>query len=68
MEHYDKILNDPKVIEAKDEVRATLLLISGCQDNQVYFMGKLNCYLLQTIYVWKDAAFGVTTARSINLQ
>ena len=58
-EFYDKILKDRKIKEAKDEVKASLLLISGCQDNQLSLDGDFNgLFTSNLLQVWKDGAFG----------
>src|ERR687889_2904453 len=57
-EFYDKILKNAKTKETKESVKSSLLLISGCQDNQLSadgdFNGLFTSHLLQ---VWKDGAF-----------
>lgn len=52
-------MQDPKVKEANDEVKASLLLISGCQDNQLSLDGDFNgLFTSNLLQVWKDGAFG----------
>ncbi len=55
---YNKILEDPTLKEAKGAVKASVLLISGCQDNQLSSDGVANgLFTSQLLAVWKDGAF-----------
>jgi hypothetical protein len=52
---YDKILKDPKLREAPDSVKASILLISGCQDNQLSQDGDFNgLFTSNLLKVWND--------------
>jgi hypothetical protein len=55
---YDKILRNPKIKEAPEKVKASVLLISGCQDNQLSSDGDFNgLFTSQLLKVWKNSAF-----------
>ncbi|MEW6607222.1 MAG: caspase family protein [bacterium] len=55
---YDEILKDPTLKEAKAKVKAAVLLISGCQDNQLSSDGDFNgLFTGQLLRVWKNGAF-----------
>ena len=55
---YDKILKRTELKEAEDKVKASLLLISGCQDNQLSADGDFNgLFTSSLLRVWKDGAF-----------
>ena len=55
---YDKILRNPKIREAPEKVKASVLLISGCQDNQLSSDGDFNgLFTSQLLKVWKHSAF-----------
>jgi hypothetical protein len=55
---YDKILKDPALKVTDDSVKASALLISGCQDNQYSQDGEFNgLFTSQLLEVWKDGAF-----------
>jgi metacaspase-1 len=55
---YDEILNDPKLKEAKAFIKATVLLLSGCQDNQLSNDGDFNgLFTGQLLRVWKSGQF-----------
>ncbi len=55
---YNKILEDPKIKEAKDAVKASVLLLSGCQDNQFSSDGVANgLFTSQLLAVWREGAF-----------
>jgi hypothetical protein len=57
-EFYDKILKRDELKEAKDKVKASILLVSGCQDNQLSQDGNFNgLFTSQLLAVWKDGAF-----------
>lgn len=55
---YDHILQDPTLREARDAVRASVLLISGCQDNQFSQDGAYNGLFTGTLLqVWNGGKF-----------
>jgi hypothetical protein len=55
---YDKILKDRKIKAAREAVKASVLLISGCQDNQLSADGDFNgLFTSQILRVWKSGAF-----------
>ena len=53
---YDKILKKPPVKE--EDIKASALLISGCQDNQYSMDGERNgLFTSQLLAVWKDGKY-----------
>ncbi len=55
---YDKILKDEKLGDSEDEVKASALLISGCQDEQLSADGQFNgLFTSQLLKVWKSGLF-----------
>jgi hypothetical protein len=55
---YDPILANPKLKEAPKEAAASILLISGCQDNQLSQDGAFNgLFTGQLLQVWKNGMF-----------
>jgi hypothetical protein len=61
---YDPILENPAIRESRDTVKASAILISGCQDNQLsidgVFNGLFTANLLQvTILRFRREAFPV---------
>jgi len=55
---YDKILRDKKIKDTREAVKAPVLLISGCQDNQLSADGDFNgLFTSQLLRVWKNGAF-----------
>jgi hypothetical protein len=55
---YDKILKNVKVKASREEVKASVLLIAGCQDNQLSADGDFNgLFTSQLLRVWKNGAF-----------
>ena len=55
---YDKILKNPKLKNSQGAVRAAVVLISGCQDNQLSADGDFNgLFTANMLRVWKDGAF-----------
>lgn len=55
---YDKILKDTKLKDSIEAVKASVLLISGCQDNQLSSDGDFNgLFTSQLLRVWKDGVF-----------
>jgi hypothetical protein len=55
---YDKILKDKNLKDAEDAVKASVLLISGCQDNQLSSDGDANgLFTSQLLYVWDVGNF-----------
>jgi hypothetical protein len=57
-EFYDKILKREDLKDAEDKVKAPVLLISGCQDNQYSADGAFNgLFTSQLLTVWKEGLF-----------
>lgn len=58
-EFYDKILNKIEKKEAKgDSVKASVILISGCQDNQLSLDGTFNGQFTgQLLTIWQNGLF-----------
>jgi len=57
-EYYDKILKGVDLKEVEGKVKASILLISGCQDNQLSQDGNFNgLFTSQLLAVWKDGTF-----------
>jgi hypothetical protein len=55
---YDKILRDRKLKDSRETVKASVLLISGCQDNQLSADGDFNgLFTSQLLRVWKNGTF-----------
>jgi hypothetical protein len=55
---YDKILKRTNVRETIETIKASVLLISGCQDNQLSADGDFNgLFTSQLLQVWKNGAF-----------
>lgn len=55
---YDKILKEKTQRTPDTQVKASVLLISGCQDNQFSQDGDFNgLFTAQLLRVWKDGAF-----------
>ena len=55
---YDRILRAKVPPEKQPAVKATVLLISGCQDNQLSSDGDFNgLFTAQLLKVWKNGAF-----------
>ncbi|HSB10677.1 MAG TPA: caspase family protein [Blastocatellia bacterium] len=55
---YDPILKDPKLKESRDAVKASAILISGCQDNQLSQDGAFNGLFTGTMLrVWNGGKF-----------
>lgn len=55
---YDKLLKNIKLRDAKAAVKASVLLISGCQDNQLSQDGDFNgLFTAQLLRVWKNGTF-----------
>lgn len=55
---YDPILKNRKLNERKEAVKASVLLISGCQDNQLSQDGAFNgLFTAQLLRVWADGDF-----------
>jgi metacaspase-1 len=56
--HYDRILTDPKLRNSRDQVQASAILISGCQDNQESQDGTFNGLFTGTLRaVWNGGQF-----------
>ena len=57
-EFYDPILKKAKLKETRIAVKASVLLISGCQDNQLSADGDFNgLFTAQLLRVWKNGSF-----------
>jgi len=55
---YDPILKKAKLKETKAAVKASVLLISGCQDNQLSADGDFNgLFTAQLLQVWNNGTF-----------
>ncbi len=55
---YDKIQKDPSLKDAEDAVKASVLLISGCQDDQLSSDGEANgLFTAQLLTVWNHGKF-----------
>lgn len=55
---YDKILSDKTLTNKKDDVKASVLLISGCQDNQLSADGDFNgLFTGNLLRVWKSGKY-----------
>jgi metacaspase-1 len=61
---YDNILKKTDLKEVEDKVKASVLLTSGCQDNQLSQDGDFNgLFTSQLLAVWKDGTFKGTYRR-----
>ena len=55
---YDKILTNPSLRESKKNIRASVFLISGCQDNQLSADGAFNgLFTGKLLHVWNGGVF-----------
>jgi len=55
---YDPILKDSKLKEARDEINASVILISGCRDNQLSADGAFNgLFTANLLQVWNEGKF-----------
>jgi Caspase domain len=55
---YDQILENPAIREARDTVKASAILISGCQDNQFSADGVFNgLFTANLLQVWNEGKF-----------
>jgi hypothetical protein len=55
---YDKILKDKSLKNAEDDIKASVLLISGCQDNQLSMDGDSNgLFTSQLKHVWNHGSY-----------
>lgn len=55
---YDPILKDPALKESRDAVKASAILISGCQDNQLSADGAFNgLFTANLLQVWNEGKF-----------
>lgn len=55
---YDSVLKDENLKNSADTVKASGMLISGCQDNQLSLDGAFNgLFTSQVLKVWKDGSF-----------
>ena len=56
--HYDKILKNPELPAARAGIKASVLLISGCMDNQTSLDGTFNGLFTGTLLrVWNGGKF-----------
>ena len=61
---YDKLLKDPALKKARDAVKASVLLISGCQDNQLSADGDFNgLFTANLLRVWDEGRFNEGRAK-----
>ena len=57
-EFYDKILKRKELRDVENKAKASILLISGCQDNQYSADGTFNgLFTSQLLTVWKEGLF-----------
>ena len=57
-ELYDTILSNRKIKETKDKVKSSVLLISGCQDNQLSLDGAFNgLFTGKLLATWDNGSF-----------
>lgn len=55
---YDKVMKDPSLKDVEDTVKASVLLISGCQDTQFSSDGDANgLFTSQLLAVWNHGKF-----------
>jgi metacaspase-1 len=55
---YDPILENPAIREARDTIKASTILISGCQDNQFSADGIFNgLFTANLLQVWNEGKF-----------
>lgn len=55
---YDNILKDPKLKDTADKVKASVILISGCQDNQLSSDGDFNgLFTANLLRIWNNGKF-----------
>jgi hypothetical protein len=55
---YDKILSNHKLKESEDKVKASVILLSGCQDNQYSQDGEFNgLFTSNLLDIWNNALF-----------
>lgn len=55
---YDQILKNKELIESEEKVKASVLLISGCQDNQYSADGDFNgLFTSRLLAVWKNGIY-----------
>ena len=55
---YDELLDNIRSGESGEDVGASVLLVSGCQDNQLSADGDFNgLFTAQMLQVWRDGAF-----------
>jgi hypothetical protein len=55
---YDRLGADPKYRDAEKKIKASCLLISGCQDNQFSSDGEFNgLFTAQLKHVWNGGKF-----------
>jgi hypothetical protein len=55
---YHKILKNPKLSKAEDRIKGSVLLLSGCQENQLSEDGTFNGrFTARLLKVWNEASF-----------
>jgi metacaspase-1 len=55
---YDSLMKDPKLRGTAGKVKASVLLISGCQDNQYSADGDFNClFTANLLRIWNNGKF-----------
>jgi metacaspase-1 len=55
---YDKLLTKPELVGAKEAVKASVILISGCQDNQTSADGTFNgLFTSMLLRAWRHGQF-----------
>lgn len=55
---YDKVLNNPQLKDSAGSVKASILLLSGCQDNQLSLDGDFNgLFTANLLRVWNNGLF-----------
>lgn len=65
-EFYDEILVRPELREARGRVSASVILLSGCQDNQLSMDGPFNgAFTGQLKLIWKGGAYALGYDRFI---
>jgi metacaspase-1 len=58
---YDKILSNRKLKESEDKVKASVILLSGCQDNQYSQDGEFNgLFTSNLLETWNNGLFDKT--------
>jgi metacaspase-1 len=56
--HYDQILTRGELRNSERKVKASVMLISGCQENQLSADGESNgLFTSQLLHIWNDGLF-----------